>query len=260
MMRPLYVGSAAESIRLDGPALRVSAAGRADTRVPLRLLSRVVVRGRAEWSTSALTACLELGVPLIFLRPDGRPLGLCLPTIRRRSCLGQRLEVLEREPEGLAAFADWALAEERRAILAVTGHPPEGGYDLRGEAVHAAAIAESALAPGAADAMWHALDGMLAAAVAQFLLDIPLPGFRAATAAPGRIDLCGAFTAAGHWELVPTLHRAAAHRRMHPHAWASSRDRHRRLVRQFEAETARLFACMRRRRRRLETWLREREI
>src|SRR5690554_6643168 len=99
MKRPLYLAGAARAVELDGPALRITVDGRADGRVPFRLLSRVVVRGGVTWSSAALTACFGAGVPLVFLRPDGQPLGLCLPALPSEESLYQRLARLEEEPD-----------------------------------------------------------------------------------------------------------------------------------------------------------------
>jgi len=52
-LQPLYVDSAAAGIRLEGPALVVARQARADTRVPLRRLARVVVRGAVPFATDA---------------------------------------------------------------------------------------------------------------------------------------------------------------------------------------------------------------
>lgn len=48
-------------------------------RVPLGSVSRVVIVGRAGATTPALLALLEAGIPLLFVRPNGRLVGRLLP-------------------------------------------------------------------------------------------------------------------------------------------------------------------------------------
>jgi CRISPR/Cas system-associated endonuclease Cas1 len=70
-LQPLYVDSGATGIRLEGPALVVAQPTRAETRVPLRRLARVVVRGTVPFATDALLGCLGAGVPVTFVALDG---------------------------------------------------------------------------------------------------------------------------------------------------------------------------------------------
>jgi len=258
-MRPLYLGAGVHAVDRDGPALRIGAGNGPHGRVPVRLISRVVTRTGVQWSAEALSACMGAGVPLVFVAADGAPVGFCLPAAPRTDDLARRLDALEHEPDGVVAFQTWAAAEERRAILAVTGRPPvEAACDLRPEHVRRAVTAETAVSPEQADAMWRRMEGALAAYVTRHLLAALLPPHRAAPAAEGRVDLHGACMAAGRWELVPALRRAAAHRRAHPRSWKTPAARARRLARRFEAEAPRLAASMRRRLHRLELWLAER--
>lgn len=259
MIRPLYLAAGARAVEQDGPALRIGAEGRADARVPIRLLSRVVTRTDVQWSAGALGACMRAGVPLVFLDSDGRPTGFCLPAFPRDDDLARRLDILEREPDGPAAFENWAAAEERREILAVAGLPSgDASFDLRPESVRRAVCAWTNLAPEQADAMWRRLEGGLAAQVTGLLLAALLPPQRAAPAPAGRIDLHAACVAAGRWELVPALRQAAEHRLAHPRSWKTAAMRARRLTRRYEAASPRIASKMRQRLRRLESWLWER--
>lgn len=261
MRKPLYLGHAARRVRLDGAALCVDVEGRAPARVPLRRLSRVVAHRGAEWSTAALVTCLEAGVPVAFLRFDGMPAGVCLPAVARGSePLARRLDRLERSPHGRAAFANWAAAEERRAILRLLGRPMvASAVDLRPERVRAAVLADLPVSPAAGEAMLRRLEGMLAAELPELLLRAGLPTFRAASVPAGRLDLFGACLAAARWELVPALRRAAAHRRAHPRKWTAPAQRAQRLARQYEALAPRIAAQTHRRLQRLDHWLWERE-
>ncbi|MBM3522369.1 MAG: hypothetical protein FJX57_05380, partial [Alphaproteobacteria bacterium] len=148
MNRTLYLGGEASRVELDGPALRIAAGDSADTRVPLRLLARVVARGGTEWSTSALLACLAAGVPVSFLQPNGTPLGHCLPVSRRRTDLSRLLDRLEPDWDAAAVFGNWALAEERRAIIELLRRQ---AIDRRGEEMRPEQLREAILAASKAD-------------------------------------------------------------------------------------------------------------
>lgn len=258
MRRPVYLEAGARRVERDGPGLRIRVDGRADGQVPLRLASRVVARASVAWSPEAMSACLSAGIVLVLVRPDGEPLGYCLPARPRVGDMARRIDALEAEPGGAAAFRAWADAEERRAILALAGQPPVGEIaDLRPERVRQAVLSAAALPGGAAEAAWRVLQGHYCAFLSERLLAHLLPPHRVAPAA-GPIDLHGALAAAGRWDLVPALWRAAAHRRAHPRAWDRPARNRQRLVRQYEAEIPRLSRLHAARMQRLDTWLWER--
>jgi hypothetical protein len=97
LLRPLYIDRAAAAVRLEGPALIVEQPGCAAGRFPLRLLSRVVVRGPVPWSMEALFACLGSGVPVAFLSLHGEVVGLCLGRERPEESLAMLLDRLTAE-------------------------------------------------------------------------------------------------------------------------------------------------------------------
>lgn len=120
MIRPLYLDAAyAWQVRLDdGPALHVSAPGRARSLYPLRRLARVIGPSDAQWSTPALLACLRAGVPVIFHDGDGQTVGWCFGPRKRETTLGNLLREALGELRGADIIASWRLAAERRQILA----------------------------------------------------------------------------------------------------------------------------------------------
>jgi hypothetical protein len=258
-MRPLYLGSAARGVRLDGPALSVAVDGHCETRVPLRLLSRVISPLGIEWSTAALTACLGFGVPVAFFRSDGAMVGLCLPAARRQLDLNRRLDALEAEPRGRTAFDNWSASEERRAILALVGRRrPDVDVDLRPQILRTRILAALDANADRVGALLLRLEGLLAGHLGQLLIEAGLSARRAGPAA-GRLDLFAACMAAARWELVPTLHDAVQHRRLHPEAWSDAAKRARRLARRYEHVAPKVAASQRRRLRRLDAWLWEME-
>ncbi len=261
MSRTLYLGGHAREVVLDGPALLVRVEDGPGTRIPLRLLARVVARPAAQWSTAALVACLSGGIAISFLKPDGAPLGHCLPATRRASDLGRMLDRLERERDAQDAFSNWARSEERRAILRLARKRPWAAIpgETRPGKLRDAALAGTAVDQASAASILASLEGLLAAHLPGMLSQAGLPPRWASPAPPGRIDLCNACHSAARWLLVPALEAAAAHRRRHPGAWRQRRDREARLARQFEGLAPAIAQDLQGRLRRLEFLLWERD-
>lgn len=120
MMRPLYLDAAPRwSVRLDdGPALHVSAPGRARSLVPLRRVARVVCPAHTEWATPALVACLRAGIPVLFHDSTGEPLGWCFGPRRRETTLGSLLREAFGRADGPALIGAWRNSAQRRELLA----------------------------------------------------------------------------------------------------------------------------------------------
>jgi hypothetical protein len=115
--RPLYL-IAEQPIVVDFacPALRVAAAARAPTLHPLPSLSRVLCRGRVDWAAPALTACLEAGVPIVFVAGDGRVLGVLQVSGADVTGLGEYLRCVAESPDWPERYANWRRAQQRRLI------------------------------------------------------------------------------------------------------------------------------------------------
>lgn len=259
MTRTLYIGADAREVALDGPALRVATLDGPDARVPLRLLSSVVARPNAQWSTAALAACLSSGITISFVKPDGGPLGFCLPAARRAADLGRLLEQLERERGGSDVFDNWARSEERRAILRAFQRrgEPSGGVETRPGRLRDAVLAAAVDRRGAAEIL-AGLEGILAAQLPALLSRAGLEPRWASPAPPGRIDLFAACFAAARWLLLPGMDAALSHRTRHPDAWSQAPQRQRRLAAQYEGLAPAIAAAIREQARRLEFLLWER--
>ena len=170
-LRPLYVDHGAAAVRLEGPALIVDQPDCAEGRFPLRLLSRVVVRGPVPWSMEALFACLASSVPITFLSLDGAVVGLCLGRDRPEESLAMLLDRLLAEPGWAEIYQRWCKAAERRAIVeAARRLALPVGTDLRPEVVRAltASHMPGGDTPGARSAM-RRLDGYLCAHLSELV-------------------------------------------------------------------------------------------
>jgi hypothetical protein len=257
-LRPLYVDHGAAAVRLDGPALIVAQPDRADGRFPLRLLSRVVVRGPVPWSMEALFACLESAVPITFLSLDGAVIGLCLGRDRPEESLAMLLDRLLAEPGWAEIYQRWAEAAERRAIVEVARRLAlPVGVDLRPAVVRVLAAAQlpGGDTPGARSAL-RRLDGYLCAHLAELFgrAGVPL-AYRGGRGSP--LDLRPGFSAALRWHLWPPLKRWLELRQTHPAPPAAAGVARRRAAAQYEAAAPHIAARFRRLLASLDRLLRE---
>lgn len=115
-MRPLYIdGSPGCRVVLDEPALRVSLADKADQLFPMSRVSRVVCKGVVDWSMSALLACADAGIAVLFLEKNGELRARWLGCTGERQALTQRLVDLLSRADGPALYENWTLAMEKLA-------------------------------------------------------------------------------------------------------------------------------------------------
>lgn len=116
--RPLYLlADRAIEVGFATPALRVGAADRAPTLHPLSRLSRVLSRGPVAWSGDALAACLEAGVPVVFVGPEGRARGVLQVARANPSSLTEYLACAAESPDWPERYDNWHRAQQRRLIL-----------------------------------------------------------------------------------------------------------------------------------------------
>jgi len=246
-LRPLYLDHGAAAVRLEGPALIVEQPEVAEGRFPLRLLSRVVVRGPVPWSMEALFACLARGVPITFLSLDGAVIGLCLGRDRSEESLAMLLDRLLAEPRWAEIYVRWCKAAERRAIVEATRRLAlPVGTDLRPEVVRALAAARmpGGDTPGACSAL-RRLDGCLCAHLSELFARAGVPlAYRGGRGSA--LDLRPAFRAALRWYLWPPLARWLELQQRHPTPLGGATSARRRVVAQYEAAAPQIAARFRR--------------
>jgi hypothetical protein len=243
-LRPVYIDRSAALVRLEGPALVVEERERSEGRFPLRLLSRVVVRGPVPWSMEALFACLAAGIPVTFLSLEGEVVGLCLGRDHPEESLAMLLDRLAAEPLWAEIYGRWCTAAERRAMVEAARrlHLPLGA-DLRSDHVRGllAARLPGGDTPGARSAL-RRLDGLLCAHLAELFARVGVPvSYRGGRGSA--LDLRPAFRAALRWYLWAPLGRWLELQQRHPPA---DRPRaRRRVVAQYEAAAPQIAARFR---------------
>lgn len=209
-LHPLYLEAGfAWEVRLDaGVALHVSAPGRARSLYPLRKLARVVCGTQASWDTSALVACLQAGVPVVFHDGQGAAAAWCFGPRRRETTLEQLLREGLGRPEWRDRFEAWRHAACRREALGALAYTNVHSHRLDAPSVRSRLANLHRLRLGFAAGPWlHALqrvaDGLAAEAVQQAIGDPALIGY----ASPG-LNLAAELGALLEWQFHRLLHDA----------------------------------------------------
>ncbi len=116
-MKPLYFNSAQPlSVKLDGPALRVSQEGKSCRRYPLCRVSRVTVSGQTEWATDALLACADAGINISFLNAGGDTRARFMGRSPAGGGLAQIWSNFLDRPDHEFLLAEWRENTRRKAI------------------------------------------------------------------------------------------------------------------------------------------------
>lgn len=115
--RPLYLCARHKArVDVDGPALRVRSAGRAEARYPLYRVSRVIASNRVDWSAAALEACMQTGIPVVIVAASGTPLGWVQPAQLAASRLGEDIDELLDRPDWREIYDNWLRAARMRVL------------------------------------------------------------------------------------------------------------------------------------------------
>lgn len=120
MDRTLFLNErAGMRVRRDGPSLWIERPGSAGSRVPVRLIRRVLISGNVALDAESLTAFAERGVPVTLMSRDGEPVAMvvgCAQGLCTRRA--QQAAALE-DPRRRERVSAWLRAWERGRRLAV---------------------------------------------------------------------------------------------------------------------------------------------
>jgi hypothetical protein len=211
-IRPLYLeaGQPLDVGLADGVSLFVVQAGRARSLYPLRRLSRVVSGRNARWSTDALVACMDAGVPVLFRDGRGNPIGWCFGERRRETTLGELLRLGIGDPNWPSNYGAWKDAAQRREIrsalqcmgLGERAVDPKGA---RSDLCNAHRVRIGVPCRELLSALEAAVAGLVAETLARQIGESPLIGF----ARPG-LHLGMEFTDLLQWRLHRILQATPA--------------------------------------------------
>jgi hypothetical protein len=114
--RPLYLAPNPDTyVSLDGPALCVSRDEQAPQLFPLRRLSRVVTATDIGWSSTALLACAERGISVVFMNADGEVVARLTGRPGARDEMNRRLIEFLLLPQAEGMYGYWLRNYRRRA-------------------------------------------------------------------------------------------------------------------------------------------------
>jgi hypothetical protein len=239
MLQTLHLDGVAApvAVLLEGPALRLRRPEAADRFAPLAGLARVTVHGpRVHWRPEAMLACLEAGIPVVFLGARGALAGVLVPSRppRQRADLPGLLDLAASVPGFRGRLEDFCRAARCGAAQAAVRALGLGGGEAR-EAPRR--LAEAALAaaaePEAARAALRELKALAAAAVAAGLARRGLgPHFLARRT--GGFPLPELLGEALSWHVLPVCWRRVVASRRDGGGALHSASRHA-LIRAFES-------------------------
>lgn len=239
MRKALYLDGAAEPLEvvLDGPALRIRRYARADARAPLRVLGRIVVSGSVAWRTEALLACMDAGIPVVFLAADGTARGWAVGAHDSEEDINLLLEDACLDRAWAGRHEDWIRAMERRSLIAAINALKVRAANMRGPDVWVACEArvDALNAPVKAAAIIGCLTGALSAHAAQLLRRQGIAA-RFATGYGAPVRLLDDFTRILAWELWPLVWEIALYFCRHGAKHRTEADVRRRLIRFYEAQ------------------------
>lgn len=115
-MKPLYLEGSTLSVRLDGPALRVSKPETADRWFPLPQVSRIVSSTTVAWELPALLACVGKGITVNFLDDGGQLIARCIGPADDHDGLDRLLEAFFYRPDSAPLYRQWLAAVENMAL------------------------------------------------------------------------------------------------------------------------------------------------
>ncbi|MDW8479484.1 MAG: hypothetical protein RML12_06155 [Xanthomonadales bacterium] len=118
-LRPVYLCPREPlEVRLGpGPSLELHHGRHAPGLLPLARLARILANRHVRWQTEALYACLEHGIPIVFVDRD-RVLGWSFGEDARRYRLDELLEFALDRDDWEHVLGDFFRAHQRRAMIA----------------------------------------------------------------------------------------------------------------------------------------------
>ena len=113
--RPLYIAPQEKaSITVEGPALTIERPESPAVNVPLRRVSRIHLAPNVTIETTALLACAQRGIVLVFHDDEENPVARIIGNATENTRLRQRLIDLTDLPDWQDRYHDWRRAMERR--------------------------------------------------------------------------------------------------------------------------------------------------
>ena len=119
MGRTLYLNESAGDlyVKRDGPSVWITARETAGRRVPVRLLSRVVVMGNVKLDSGTITLFAEHDIPVVFMDNRAEETAMAIPYNHRLPSHYEEQKVFLETEENTSRYEEWAQA--KRTVLQV---------------------------------------------------------------------------------------------------------------------------------------------
>jgi len=119
MGRTLYLNENQNNIRIrrDGPSVLVKSREKADQRVPVRLLGRVIIIGNVMLDSASITLFAENDIPVVFMNNLSDETAVVIPYNHRLPKFYEEQKVFLDSDETIARYENWANA--KRMVIQV---------------------------------------------------------------------------------------------------------------------------------------------
>jgi len=119
MGRTLYLNENKNDLWVlrDGPSVRIKGRERATQRVPVRLLSRVVIIGNVRLDAGAITLFTENDIPVVFMNRRAEDVAVAIPYNHRLPTHYREQKIFLESEDNICRFEDWA--NTKRMVMQV---------------------------------------------------------------------------------------------------------------------------------------------
>lgn len=119
MGRTLYLSESNNNLLVlrDGPSVWIKSRENADQRVPVRLLSRVIVIGNVRLDASVITLFTENDIPVVFMNQNANEIAAAIPYNHAIYARYKEQDILLRNRNKTSSFKGWA-EDKKLAIQA----------------------------------------------------------------------------------------------------------------------------------------------
>ncbi len=101
----------------DGPSVLIAAREKANRRVPVRLISRVVVMGNVRLDASAITLFAENDIPVVLLNPASEEVAVVIPYNHKLPSHYEEQKIFLSSRENIRYFETWV--DAKRTVIQV---------------------------------------------------------------------------------------------------------------------------------------------
>ncbi|MCX8023435.1 MAG: CRISPR-associated endonuclease Cas1 [Syntrophorhabdaceae bacterium] len=103
----------------DGPSLWIKEDGKSGRRIPVRLISHVVIVGNVRLDAGSITLFTENNIPVTFMNKRGDEIAVTIPYNHKLNSHYEEQQSILRHEERIEKFRQWLVSERRKMQLKV---------------------------------------------------------------------------------------------------------------------------------------------